>query len=175
MKGISLTEFHRLQGTEPNRDAFKTVTKDEMRALLSGEPAPKRPRKPAPSAEDVLWLQLEASGMEGWEREYKFDERRRWRIDFARPKILLPGASGGRGWLAVEVEGVTGIQEVLDEETGETKHHAGRHQNKDGFEKDIEKYEALLFAGGLLYRTTPKRVRNGTAFDVIERLVTGEY
>ena len=80
-------------------------------------------------------------------REYRFSDRRKWRFDFAWPELLL----------AVEVEGIT--------------HDAGRHQRKDGFEKDLEKYEAAMLDGWTVYRCSTAMVKSGRAVDTIKILI----
>ena len=76
-------------------------------------------------------------------REYVFASPRRWRFDFAFPRIKL----------AIEVEG------------------RGRHQSFGGFEKDAEKYNAAVKLGWRVLRYTPAMVMRGDAInDVLEIL-----
>lgn len=97
--------------------------------------------------EDILALQIEAMhrvhGLELPEREFRFDEKRLWRVDFAWPVARL----------AVEVEGITP--------------EGGRHQRVAGFEKDAEKYNALSLAGWQLLRLTTTMVRSGYGITAI--------
>ena len=80
----------------------------------------------------AVWLRHEArsdDSIAGWVREHVFHPTRKWRLDFA----WLPQM------VAVEVEGIlwSGL---------------GRHQQRDGFVKDCEKYEAAAVLGWIVYR-----------------------
>ena len=68
----------------------------------------------------------------GWVAEYRFDQKRRWRFDFADPLNLV----------AIEVEG--GVW------TG------GRHTRAKGFLGDVEKYNRAAFLGWRVFRCTPQ-------------------
>jgi very-short-patch-repair endonuclease len=67
----------------------------------------------------------------GWEPEYRFHPKRKFKLDYGNPKRKL----------AVEIEG--GVW------TG------GRHIHPSGFLKDVEKYNILASMGWLLFRCTP--------------------
>jgi len=69
-------------------------------------------------------------GLPESEREYRFDAKRRWRIDFAWPEHRV----------AVEIEG------------GDWS--GGRHLRGKGFNLDASKYNALTLAGWRLLRFT---------------------
>ena len=73
-----------------------------------------------------LWVLNE--GLPKPSQEFEFHPSRKWRFDFAWPGHKV----------AVEIEGVT--------KTG------GRHQRRDGFIKDAEKYEAAMVLGWIVYR-----------------------
>lgn len=78
----------------------------------------------------AVWLaSSEGDGLPSPQREYRFDEKRRWRFDYAWPEHLV----------AVEIEGI--IWEG-----------GGRHQRAAGFLADAEKYEAALLQGWRVYR-----------------------
>lgn len=64
------------------------------------------------------------------EKEHRFDKTRRWRFDFAYPKIKL----------AIEIEGAVWTQ--------------GRHTRGIGFIKDCEKYNAATLQGWKVLRYT---------------------
>ena len=72
-------------------------------------------------------------------REYRFDNARRWRFDFAWPEQMI----------AVEIEGGTWIQ--------------GRHNRGSSIEKDFEKYNAAAMQGWRVFRFSTGMVSNGTA------------
>ena len=91
-------------------------------------------------------VQLRATGIIGYEREYRFAAPRRWRFDFAWPSMKL----------AVEIEG--GIWS------------SGRHTRGKGFEADCVKYANALVLGWRVLRVTPTHVRDGQALRWVERL-----
>jgi very-short-patch-repair endonuclease len=94
--------------------------------------------------EDQFELQLKAAGLPAWEREHRFHDTRRWRLDFAWPELFV----------AVELEGGTWVQ--------------GRHVRGAGFEADCEKYNTAAAWGWTVYRFTPGMVKSGEALKVIE-------
>lgn len=78
--------------------------------------------------------------------EYRFDSKRRWRIDYAWPDVRL----------AVEIEGGAWTR--------------GRHTRGKGFLGDIEKYNALASSGWTLLRYTPAVIRYDQVVGVYKRL-----
>lgn len=95
------------------------------------------------AGERALAQQLRAIQLHGWQCEYRFDAKRRWRLDFAWPDRKL----------AVEVEG--GIWTD------------GRHTRGSGFEADCEKYAHLAISGWRLIRCTPGQIKSGVALSWI--------
>ncbi len=75
--------------------------------------------------------------VKGWQAEYRFHPTRRWKSDYANPKLKL----------ILEVEGGTWI--------------TGRHNTGTGFIKDCEKYNAASIAGWKILRYTPDQMRAG--------------
>lgn len=73
------------------------------------------------------------------EQEYKFHHRRKWRFDFAWPKLKI----------AIEAEGGQWTQ--------------GRHQRGQGFADDCEKYNHAAALGWFVYRFTTDQINNGEA------------
>lgn len=67
-------------------------------------------------------------------REYRFDEARKWRFDFAWPAEMV----------AVEIEGGT---------RGKSRHTSGT-----GYQRDCEKYTAATLQGWALFRLTPAMI-----------------
>lgn len=94
-------------------------------------------------AEAELALYLKVHKVQPPHREYRFHKTRKWRFDFAWPGVRF----------AVEVEGIT-----FDH---------GRHQRKEGFEKDLEKYEAAMLDGWTVYRCSPRMIKEGSAISAI--------
>jgi len=89
-------------------------------------------------------MQLLAHGLSGAFRcNARFDPVRRWSVDFLFERVKL----------AVELEGGNFVQ--------------GRHVRGRGFEKDCEKYNALVLAGYRLLRFTGDMVREGKAWPTI--------
>ncbi len=79
--------------------------------------------------------------------EYRFDPERRWRFDFAWPVMKF----------AVEVEGIT--------------YDGGRHQRVEGFENDLDKYQAAMLQGWTVYRVSKKQIRNLQALETVQRML----
>lgn len=93
--------------------------------------------------EDRLALQIRAHGLPTPEREYRFDDVRRWRFDFAWPDFRV----------AVEVDGAIWS--------------AGRHNRGAGYEADAEKLNAAAALGWRVFRYTGTHVRTGWAVNEI--------
>ena len=74
---------------------------------------------------DFIWKVLEGPDLK---KEYRFDPRRKWRVDYFHP------SSG----IAIEIEGAVWTR--------------GRHTRPMGFLKDMEKYNRLAELGILLFR-----------------------
>ena len=95
--------------------------------------------------EEELAYFLKDEGIEGWQREYRFAEPRRWRFDFAWPELAL----------ALEVEGGSWV--------------TGRHHRPASFAKDLEKYNTATLLGWRLLRVTPEMVHTGTALVFVQK------
>ena len=80
-------------------------------------------------------------------REHRFHAKRKWRFDFAWPDHKF----------AVEVEGVT--------------YEGGRHQRVEGFIADLDKYEAAMLDGWVVYRCSGKQINSGRAVEVISTML----
>ncbi len=90
--------------------------------------------------EEAMYLHLRAHKMiDGLEREFRFDPKRRWRFDFAWPARLL----------ALEVEG--GIWT------------SGRHTSAVGWLADAEKYNRATILGWRVLRVATNQVHSGDA------------
>lgn len=80
-------------------------------------------------------------------RQFKFNEFRKWRADFAWPMVMLIAEVDGGIW------------------TG------GRHVTGNGFEKDCEKMNAAVIAGYKVLRFTPDMVKRGEALATLQCLL----
>lgn len=96
-----------------------------------------------PMYEKLLTQQCVAEGLPEFEREFRFHSQRKWRIDLAWPKVKL----------AVEIDGAV-------------------HRIKERFRGDIEKHQALLFAGWKLLRVSTMQVRNGEAVKLVKKALS---
>lgn len=85
-------------------------------------------------------LICKADGLPMPEPEYRFDSKRRWRMDWAWPKHLV----------ALEIEGGVFTR--------------GRHTRPMGFLKDMEKYNRAVELGYRIFRCTPTTVHIGMQF-----------
>jgi very-short-patch-repair endonuclease len=89
--------------------------------------------------EAVFALQLQALGVPGATREYKFLEGRRFRFDFCWPDRMF----------AVELEGGTWA--------------GGRHTRGAGFKADCEKLNLAVLAGWRVLRYTADSIHDWSA------------
>ena len=121
---------------------------------LVTKPKVKLPRAPS-KGEETLAQHLKLHGYQ-FEREYKFHEKRDWRLDFLiRHPFMKPPLM--KIWsLAVEVEGILGGA-------------GGRHQRMKGYEEDLLKYNEIVVAGYRLFRFSTAQVIGGYAIQTINR------
>jgi hypothetical protein len=92
--------------------------------------------------EETFSLHLRAHKI-GFDREYYFHPKRKWRFDFAFLERKI----------AVEIEGGTWIN--------------GRHNRGSSIAKDFEKYNAAASLGWLVYRFTTDMVMSGEAIEMM--------
>jgi very-short-patch-repair endonuclease len=92
------------------------------------------------------------------EKEYKFDctGKRRFRFDFAWPKLKL----------AVEVEGGIWIKGLSG--------RGGAHSLPSNIIRDMEKNNLAVKQGWRVFRFTPDQIQSGDAFKFIEDLLHGK-
>ncbi|HAV5501241.1 TPA: DUF559 domain-containing protein [Acinetobacter baumannii] len=84
----------------------------------------------------------------GFEQEYKFHPKRKWRADF-----LITGTK-----ILIEVEG--GIWS------------GGRHTRGRGYIGDMEKYNSAAMMGFTVLRFSTEQVKSGLAVQQIEKMVS---
>lgn len=80
-------------------------------------------------------------------REHTFAKPRRWRFDFAWPDLMI----------AFEYEGGTWS--------------GGAHTRGGHYRSDCEKYNTAALMGWLVIRATADMVRDGSAFQYLERAI----
>ena len=107
----------------------------------------KMPARGGSKAEENLAFALSVMEVCQPIREHRFHAKRKWRFDFAWPDHKF----------AVEVEGVT--------------HDGGRHQRVEGFIADLDKYEAAMLDGWVVYRCSGKQINSGRAVEVISTML----
>ena len=83
------------------------------------------------------------------EREYKFHVTRKWRFDYAFPKLKI----------AFEYEGQA------------YQGGKSRHTTITGFKNDCEKYNEAVIAGWQVLRFTAEMIRSGMAYRQIEEVL----
>lgn len=117
-----------------------------LRALKDLDPSPReaRPYGKRSAIEEMLAMQIELNKIPEPEREHRFHEERRWRFDFAWPRMKLAAECEGGIW---------------------TK---GRHTRGTGYSADLEKYNAAAIAGWLVLRFTKAQVQHGIALQLIQ-------
>ena len=129
-------------------DQLPPAMRAQAEAKLEQQATPRRNSAPMVSKpEEALAYQLSMIGFEKPMRELRFHSTRRWRFDFAWPDHKV----------ACEVEGLT--------------RQGGRHQRIEGFEKDLEKYEAAMLDGWNVYRVSPAMIKSGRALTVLAKLL----
>ncbi len=94
--------------------------------------------------------------------EYRFHPKRRWRIDFAIPELLI----------AIEVEGGRFKKTTFVDRNGKIHTHTGgRHNTAQGFKNDMEKYNELAAMGWLLVRTTPEELLSEQFLQIVLKCI----
>lgn len=104
--------------------------------------------KPAPDYRPMVTAYCLAHAQPLPEAEYRFHTSRQWRFDFAWINRKL----------AMEVEGITGGK-------------GGRHQRRDGYRDDCEKYAEALCLDWRVLRVTPAQLKSGEAWNWLDKLL----
>lgn len=104
--------------------------------------------KPAPDYRPMVTAYCLAHAQTLPFAELKFHPDRKWKFDFAWPERKL----------AMEVEGITGGK-------------GGRHQRRDGYRGDCEKYAEALCLGWRVLRVTPAQLKSGEAWNWLDKLL----
>lgn len=119
-----------------------------MTPVLFGAPRTRRPKRSW--LEERLALYIGRSGLPQPIREFRFAPPRLFRFDFAWPALGI----------ALEAEG--GIWS------------SGRHTRGAGFVADVEKYNLAQLGGWRVFRVTEREVKDGSAFALVEQMLTRE-
>jgi len=99
--------------------------------------------------EALFEQQLQASGLTGYDKEFRFHPTRRWRFDFCWRDLMI----------AAEIEGATWS--------------GGRHTTGSGFRADCEKYNHAQKLGYMVFRFTGDMVKSGEAITWIRDMIDG--
>lgn len=96
---------------------------------------------------DQFLIQIKAAKLPIPYQEYRFHNKRRWRVDFMwkSPPVIF------------EIEG--GV------------FSNGRHVRGIGFSRDCEKYNEATLLGYQLFRVTPEHILSGKALNWLERVI----
>jgi hypothetical protein len=84
-------------------------------------------------------------------REYKFDDERKFRFDFAWPHLMI----------AVECEGISRFKNLSSQ----------GHTSIDGYERNCQKYNLGTEQGWRIYRVTGQMIESGEAATLLERVL----
>lgn len=144
-----------IRWTPEQYEAWKKTTGQEpSRVALAADPpamnagaalSAKRERSSAaPDIEAALVVELLRAGLGGFERNYRFDPRRRWEMDFAWPAARV----------AIEVQG--GL------------HSRGAHVRPEGYTRDARKARRALLMDWKVFPCTAACVRDGSIVADVE-------
>lgn len=97
--------------------------------------------------EKMFLLQLMDEDMPIPDREHRFHQIRRWRLDFAYPELKI----------GIEIEGGVWTR--------------GRHNRPIGFIKDCEKYNMAQEMGWRIFRYTKESIEDWSAVQQIRRVL----
>ena len=116
------------------------------------------PQQGDSEAERTLAYLLVADGF-NFEQQFHFAPPRKWRADF-----LVTGKSGQGmlGRLLVEVEGLN-----------RWGRHPGKHRSHEGYEQDLEKYNAAVLRGFDVLRFSHRQIMDGLALVQIAQYFGG--
>ncbi len=109
--------------------------------------------------EAAMLKAIHAVGLPEPVHQHRFHPTRRWRLDFAWPDRMV----------ALEVEGLG-----RREKDGTWNPDGGGHQTRDGFTKDVEKYNEAVLLGWTLIRVTSGMITKGSAIEFVERALASE-
>lgn len=126
--------------------------------------------------EQMLVDQIMAAGLPEPEREIRFHETRRWRLDIGYTDQRLAVEVEGQVWgglVRCHKCGVTVRKRANSGKWYAVREAGGRHTRGQGFENDVEKYNEVLLAGWRLLRATPAMIKDGRALEWVKRGLEG--
>lgn len=88
--------------------------------------------------------------------EFEFTPARKWRFDLAWPPLLVAFEREGGTWVNVRCQ--CGKQRTI---------FKSRHHDRDGLERDAEKYSVAAACGWAVIRGTPGMLKNGKALHAL--------
>lgn len=131
----------RMRGEQPPEQPTPATERARASARVSAE----RERSDAPpDIEGALVVELQRAGLGGYQRNYRFDPRRRLELDFAWPVARV----------AIEVQG--GI------------HSYGAHVRPEGYRRDAEKTRRAQLMGWIVLPCLAADVRDGSIVADVE-------
>ena len=128
--------------------------------------------------EQMLVDQIVAAGYPEPEREIRFHDTRKWRLDIGDRAIKLAVEVEGQVWGRLVKCHKCGAQVRKRTKAGKwvtVREAGGRHTRGDGFAKDVEKYNEALLAGWRVLRATPSMIKDGRALEWWKRGVGEEW
>ena len=127
------------------RKGQRFTKRDLERLGITLDPLPRSssPKTVRFNGEELLLQQMKEFGLPEPLREFRFDETRKWRSDFAFIRFRL----------LIEIEGGTWS--------------GGRHTRGRGFERDCEKYNKASHLGYTVLRFTSEQVKDQRAIKTI--------
>jgi len=138
----------RLTETEARAAGLEKLHGSPLALRKKAKAKRKRPTEKS-IGEETFALHLKLDRIPKPEREYTFHPTRRFRFDFAWPKIKL----------AVEVDG--GV------------HSNGRHNRGKGFEEDLINMNEAILHGWTVLRFSTSQVNQGMEIDVLKKFLLG--
>lgn len=124
-----------------NSESGTPSSRRQRRAVASGHRMPKG----IPYGEALLAQHIAAEGLPQPDTQFRFDQVRKWRADFAWQRERL----------IAEVDGGT--------------HGFGSHNSSKGYRADRERDQAATLAGWTVLRFTVAQVKSGEAISAIAR------
>jgi very-short-patch-repair endonuclease len=98
--------------------------------------------------ERAFEMHLRVKGLAGYQKEFRFHDKRKWRFDYAWPHLGVAVELEGGAWLSGR--------------------NLRGHTGGAGFEKDCEKYAEAALLGWIVLRFTRNMIEDGRAIRYTE-------